>query len=135
MFGYLCEIAAVSTIMGYVSADAQSTSYVSLTNSRIAGLNTHTYIQTPVTNEILKGLYICADVRIPSFGQTYVLWVPVIVYDTILCLLVVWPCVRTWISAYRRAGARWTDSVRTITITDELVAGNAGNFFGYVGRL
>ncbi|KAG8221435.1 hypothetical protein J3R82DRAFT_1626 [Butyriboletus roseoflavus] len=107
MFCYFCGVAALSTIMGLVNAD------------------------TEIVNESV-GLYICADLRSPSFYQTYIFWVPVIGYDSILFMFALWHCIRTWVSTYRRAETRWKGSVRALTITDVLIAGNVGYFLGYV---
>ncbi|KAH0828765.1 hypothetical protein J3R83DRAFT_3201, partial [Lanmaoa asiatica] len=97
IFGYVCEVAAISTILGFID------------DSRI-------------TNEIVAGLYICT-VDGPSFFRLYIFWLPVLVYDTGLCLLALWYGISIWMSGYR---ARRMDGVY---IADVLVKGNAGYFF------
>lgn len=78
-----------------------------------------------VTNEILIGLYICANTQAPSFYHQYVLWLPVVVYDGLLCLLAVRRGVSSWMSGYR---AKRLDGVY---ITDILVKDNVGYFVWY----
>ncbi|KAN0082453.1 hypothetical protein V8E55_008248 [Tylopilus felleus] len=77
VFGYICETAAVVTILGYFDA-----------HSRVA-------------NEIPPGLYICAVVHGPSVFQPYLMRLPVVTYDGILCLLATWHGVRSWMSGSR----------------------------------
>lgn len=116
-FGYLCEIAATTVIIGLVEEYSQSTSIRFPRRSRsLFGK------KTIVTNEVLPGLYVCADVRAPSFYRLYLLWLPLIVYDGALCLLALW---HAWISGYRVGR---TDGA---CIQDGLVAGNASYFFWY----
>ncbi|KAN0082450.1 hypothetical protein V8E55_008245 [Tylopilus felleus] len=98
IFGYICEIAAMVIILGLLDADSQ------------------------ITNEILPGLHICANIDGPSFYQPYVLWLPVVVYDGILCLLAAWRGIRSWMQGYR---AKRVDGVY---IADVLVKDNVGYF-------
>ncbi|KAF8121058.1 hypothetical protein EV363DRAFT_1366785 [Boletus edulis] len=98
IFGYGCEIAAVLTISGYLYSDLAT------------------------TNEILSGLYICADTQAPSFYRPYVIWLPVVVYDSILCLLALWHGIRTWMSGYR------TKQLDGVYIADVLIKDNVGYF-------
>jgi len=74
------------------------------------------------TNEIAKGLYICANTQSPPFYRSYDIWLPVVVYDGILCLLAVWHGVRSWMTGYR------TGRSDGVNIADILVKGNAGYF-------
>ncbi|KAI9573082.1 hypothetical protein HD554DRAFT_2167369 [Boletus coccyginus] len=98
IFGYVCEIAAMVTILGLLDAYAQT------------------------TNEIAKGLYICANTQSPPFYRSYDIWLPVVMYDGILCLLAVWHGVRSWVTGYRVGRS---DGVNIASI---LVIGNAGYF-------
>ncbi|KAF8125424.1 hypothetical protein EV363DRAFT_630127 [Boletus edulis] len=97
IFGYGCEIAAMLTISGYLYSDLA------------------------ITNEILPGLYICADTQAPSFYEPYVIWLPVIVYDGILCLLALWHGIRTWMSDR-------TKRLDGVYIADVLIKDNVGYF-------
>ena len=76
----------------------------------------------------IMGLYICADVRHPSFYELYVSWLPVIVYDTMLCLLALWHGIRNWLE-YR---IRRMDGVN---IADAVIKGNVRYFLWYVSAL
>jgi len=98
ILGYVCEIAAVTTVMGFVDAYAQT------------------------TNTILEGLYICADVRGPSFYQEYLFWLPFIVYDGMLCMLALWHGISSRMSGYH---AKWKTG---IYVADILIKGNVGYF-------
>ena len=71
------------------------------------------------------GLYICADTQALSLYPPYVVRLPVVVYDGILCLLAVWRGVRIWMSGYR---ANRLDGVH---IAEILVQDNAGYFVWY----
>jgi len=75
-----------------------------------------------ITNEILTGSYMCADENAPSFYRLYVLWLPAIVGDSILCLLALWHGIRTWMSGYRISGKN------TMFLADALIKGNVGYF-------
>jgi hypothetical protein len=121
-FGYVCEIAATSVIVGLVEDYSQSTSlHFPMPFTRTP----HWLRNTLVTNEVLPGLYICADLRAPSFYRLYLLWLPWIVYDGALCLLALWCAVGCWRSG---RGLGRTDGA---CIQDSLVAGNASYFFLY----
>lgn len=84
---YVCEIAAVLTIWGFLNAGAQRTSFSIHTGSRIH--------RDLVTNNISPTSYICANAHDPSFYRPYVFWLLIVVYDSILCLLALWRGVRT----------------------------------------
>jgi len=99
LLGYVCEIAAMTAITGIINIYAE------------------------IGNQALGGLYICTDVHIPSFYHTYVLWLPVIVYESILYLFVLWYGVGHWMSGYRIK--RMADRM---SVTDGLVTGNASYF-------
>ncbi|KAF8546466.1 hypothetical protein OG21DRAFT_1119902 [Imleria badia] len=75
-----------------------------------------------ITDEIMMGLYICADVHPLSFYQSYLFWLPVIMYDTMLCLLALWHSISNWRSEHP---VRRMDGVN---ITDTLVKGNLRYF-------
>jgi len=96
--GYVCEIAAMLTIFVLLDAGSQ------------------------ITNEIMNGLYICADLEAPSFYRQYVIWLPVVAYDGILFLLAARRGVSIWMSGYR---AKRVDGVY---IADVLVKDNVGYF-------
>ena len=72
-----------------------------------------------VVNEIQPGLYICADTNAPSFYRQYIIWLPVIVFDGVLCLLAVWNGVNHWMSGYR------PKRIDGVYIADALIKGNA----------
>ncbi|KAH0828772.1 hypothetical protein J3R83DRAFT_3210 [Lanmaoa asiatica] len=119
IFGYVSEIAAMSTILGFVDY-SRSTFAFPLNNSRscIRGLPVSEIL---VPNEIMTGLYICS-VDLPSFFRLYIFWLPVLVYDTGLCLLALWYGISVWMSGYR---ARRMDGAY---IADVLLKGSAGYF-------
>lgn len=128
IFGFVCEIVAVMTIVGFAIADLRSTSvrYTPIFHQPI-----HVYdsiadlFGNAVTNEIMAGFYICVDLGGPSLYHSYGIWLPIIVYDGILFLLALWKSVSSWISGDR---ARQINGAR---ITDALVKGNASYFFRY----
>ena len=78
-----------------------------------------------VTNETLPGLHICANTQGPSFFQPYILWLPVVVYDGILCLLAAWRGIRSWMEGYRFR------RLNGVYIADVLVKDNVGYFLWY----
>ncbi|KAN0082462.1 hypothetical protein V8E55_008257 [Tylopilus felleus] len=98
VFGYVCEIVAIVVILGLLDADSQ------------------------ITNETLPGLHICANTQGPSFFQPYILWLPVVVYDGILCLLAAWRGIRSWMEGYRFR------RLNGVYIADVLVKDNVGYF-------
>lgn len=123
--GYTCEIVAMSTIMGFADAEARSTKYVYV--NLLLSIHAHEscyLFGNIVTNEILEGLYIC-NVQGPYFYELYIFWLPLLVWDSMLCLLALWHGIRNCISGYR---ARRMDGVH---IADVVVKGNAGYFFWY----
>lgn len=77
------------------------------------------------SNEILNGIYVFGVVKAPAFYELYIFWLPLLVWDSILCSLVLWHGIRDYISGYR--ARRW-DGVH---ITDVLIKGNAGYFVWY----
>lgn len=77
------------------------------------------------TNEITTGLYMCASEDGPTFYYSYGFWLPVTVYDGILCLFALWYGVSTWMSGYCANG------MNRVHIVDALVKGNMGYFFRY----
>lgn len=127
LLGYVCEIAAMIAITGIVDIYAKGVSV----------LYSHSYFwltcalteSNPniVTNQAEGGLYICADVNIPPFYHLYLLWLPVVVYESILYLFVLWYGVGHWMSGYRIQ--QMNDRV---SVTDGLVTGNASYFLWYV---
>lgn len=125
IFGYVCEVAALSTITSLIDADSQSTPLCFLPASIHANGCMRYLFGNIVTNEILMGLYICADMDAPSFYRPYVIWLPIVVCDGILCLLAVWYGVSVWMAGYR---AKRSDGVR---IADVLVRGGVGYFVWY----
>lgn len=94
VFGYICETAAVVTILGYFDAHSRGMSSIHDDEWMV-------YCRNLVANEIPPGLYICAVVHGPSFFQPYLMRLPVVTYDGILCLLATWHGVRSWMSGSR----------------------------------
>jgi hypothetical protein len=126
VFGYVCEIAALLTIFSFIDADSKSTSAFPISFYPFMLDEFMGYLfGNVVSNELLTGLYICANMQGPSFYHPYVIWVPVVVYDAILCILAVWRGASIWMSGYR---AKRLDGVY---ITDILVKDNAGYFVWY----
>lgn len=78
-----------------------------------------------VTNEIETGLYICADTQAPSFYHQYIIWLPVIVFDGVLCVLALWYGISHWMSGYRAM------RIDGVYIADALIKGHATYFFWY----
>lgn len=77
----------------------------------------------PPTRLFTMGLYVCANEDGPPFYRSYGFWLPVTVYDGILCLLALWYGVGIWMSGRR------LNRMNGVYISDSLVKGNAGYFF------
>jgi len=102
IFGYVCEIVAMAVIMGYLAEYAK------------------------ITNNLLGALYICGDVKAPSFYRAYVIWLPVLVYDGLLCLLALWSGIDHWRSGH------CAERLHLRCIADTLVVGNVAYFFSII---
>jgi len=69
MFGYVCEVVAMSCLLGYID----------------------TY--SKITNEVGPGLYACANVGRSPF-QRYYFWLPATLFDGTLCALTLFQTIR-----------------------------------------
>ncbi|KAH0831105.1 hypothetical protein J3R83DRAFT_13671 [Lanmaoa asiatica] len=119
--GYLCEIAAISTIMSFIDAYLQSASVFPLYLYPLLilfGNISHERDSAGVT-------HVSRRTRPIILPVVHLLGLPVLVYDAVLCLLALWYGIKSWMSGYR------TKRMDGVHIADALVKGNAGYFFWY----
>ncbi|KIJ62348.1 hypothetical protein HYDPIDRAFT_114878 [Hydnomerulius pinastri MD-312] len=74
-------------------------------------------------SEPVAGLYICTDIWGSTIFKFYSFWIPVVIFESILCLLALCVSIRHLLSGYRARGINGVD------LSGALVKGNVFYFF------